>query len=162
MRAACLLSLILAILPQSVRAEDDERVRDEQTLREADLTWDGPALLRYFRQRTPTDEQRKAILSLIEQLGDGSFRVREKATKTLTTYGLTAIGPLKQGRANPDPEIANRCAKCLERLEKVPSGLLTAAVARMVARIKPDGGLDAVLSYLPQADDETAADGLRW
>src|SRR5713226_4500920 len=145
MRGVGLLFLILLFSPESLRAEDDERVRDEQTLREANMTWDGPALLNYFRQRTATDEQRKAILSLIDRLGDGAFRVREKASKDLMGYGLTAIGLLKQGRNNPDAEIANRCAKCLERLEKVPSGLLTAAVARMVGRVKPEGGLDAVL-----------------
>jgi hypothetical protein len=161
-RSAITLFVIYATFAGPLRAEDEERIRDEQTLREAHLTWDGPALVGYFRQRTPTEIQRQSIQNLIRQLDDRSFRVRENATKELTGFGLTAIGLLKQGKASADPEIASRCAKCLAQVEAVPSGLLTASVARMVGRVKPAGGLDAILAYLPMADDDAASEGLRW
>lgn len=161
-RAALISLLFLLSLANYLRAEDDERVRDEQTLREANLAWDDASLLDYFRCRTPTAAQRQRIDSLIEQLGHPSFRVREMASKELVALGLTAVAQLRQGRRSDNPEIANRCGKCLDAIEIVPSGVLTAAVARMTGRIKPLGGLEAILAYLPLADDDTASDGLRW
>jgi len=161
-RTATFSSLLLLLLIHPLRAEDDERVRDEQTLREANLAWDGASLLDYFRRRTPTESQRLNIDSLIEQLGHPSFRVREMATKRLVDYGFAAVGQLKLGRRSDNPEIASRCGKCLDTIETVPSGVLTAAVARMTGRVKPEGGLDVILAFLPLADDDTASDGLRW
>src|SRR5262245_51384661 len=122
-RTAALSSLLLLLLIHPLRAEDDERVRDEQTLREANLAWDGASLLDYFRRRTPTEAQRQKIDALINQLGHPSFRLREIAAKRLTEQGLTAVAQLKRGRRSDDPEIANRCAKCLDTIETVPSGV---------------------------------------
>src|SRR5262249_17458402 len=161
-RTATFSSLLLLLLIHPLRAEDDERVRDEQTLRQANLAWAGASLLDYFRRRTPTASQRLNIDSLIEQLGHPSFRIREMAAKKLLGYGFAAVAQLKQGRRSDNPEIASRCTKYLDAIEIVPSGVLTAAVARMTGRIKPDGGLEAILSFLPLADDDTASDGLRW
>ncbi|MFL5339864.1 MAG: HEAT repeat domain-containing protein [Gemmataceae bacterium] len=145
-----------------VAADDEERTRDEQILRDAGLTWDGPALLDYFHKRTIGDAQREQIQALIQKTGDSSFKVRQAASRELEALGLTAVGPLKQAERSRDPEVARRARAALAKIEKVPSNLLTAAVARMVGRVKPPAGLEALLAFVPLADDEMAADAIRW
>ncbi|HEV3144242.1 MAG TPA: hypothetical protein VGZ47_10185, partial [Gemmataceae bacterium] len=157
-----LAALILLSFAGALPAEDEERERDEQALRDAKVKPDGQSLLDYFRKRSLTDEQRQQILALIDRLGNDSFLERQKASAELESYGLTAIALLKQGQSNSDPEVAARCARCLQKLEAVPSSVLTAAVSRMLGRAKPAGGLETMLAQLPLADDEYVADAMRW
>src|SRR5713101_8580149 len=56
---------------------------DEALLKAAGLTGDGPALLDYFRKRTVQSVDPKKIKSLIKQLDDDSFQVRERASEEL-------------------------------------------------------------------------------
>src|SRR5262249_41370660 len=75
--------------------------------------------------------------------------------------GLPAVGLLRQGLNDPDVEIARRCERCLQRIERVPSTKLSAAVARMVAKRRPTGAAAVLLAYLPFADDDTVTEELR-
>jgi hypothetical protein len=134
---------------------------DEATLKAARLGSDGPSLLGYFRQRTVGEADRARIVSLIRQLGDPAFAVREKASAELEAVGLPAVGLLRQAERDPDVEIVRRAERCLQRIEKVPSTALSAAAARLVARRPPDGAADVLLNYLPLADDETVGDEVR-
>jgi hypothetical protein len=143
-------------------AEDEEREHDEQVLRDAKIKPDEASMLDYFRKRSLSDEQRQAILTLIGRLGNDSFLERQKASEQLEAYGLKAISLLKQGQNNPSPEVAARCARCLQKLEAVPSNILTAAVSRMLGRLKPAGALETMLVQLPLAEDEYVADAMRW
>jgi hypothetical protein len=155
------ISFLLALAVR-LHADDEERERDEQLLRDAKIKPDGASLLEYFRKRSLSDEQRQQILTLIAQLGNDAFLQRQKASAQLETYGLKAISLLKQGQSNPNPEVAARCARCLQKLESVPSNLLTAAVSRMLGRVKPAGALETMLAQLPLAEDEYVADAMRW
>src|SRR5207244_3907918 len=97
--AACRFPLVALVFLSSLYtafAEDPERVRDEQILREAGIAFDGPALLSYFRKRSISDEQRQQILDLIRKTGDESFAVRRKGSADLEALGLTAISLLRQ------------------------------------------------------------------
>lgn len=143
-------------------ADDDDRGRDEEVLRGAGVTLTGSDLLDYFRQRNLTEAQRKTIEALIAQTGHQSFRVREKASNDLEQQGLKAISLLKRYVNHSDPEIARRCRLSLERLEKVPSEAVSAAAARMLGRLKPEGTVDMLLAQLPLAEDEYVADAMRW
>src|SRR5205823_1725376 len=59
-----------------------------------------------------------------------------------------------------DPEVAARAERCLARLEKVPSSALSRAAARILARERPPGTADAVLAFLPEADDDRVTEEL--
>src|SRR5438046_4714972 len=72
----------LASLSADVPATDT--AEDEALLKSAKIATDGPALLEFFRKRTLTDADRTKITVCIRQLGDGSFKVREVASKELT------------------------------------------------------------------------------
>ncbi len=151
----------MAVAVACLAAPASDAPDDEQLLRTAQIGTDGPSLLAYFRARTVTAADRRRIETLIRQLGDPAFAVRERASAELVACGLPAIGPLRQAQADADVEVARRAERCLERIERVPSGALTAAAARLIARRKPAGTIGVLLAYLPVADDEGVADEIR-
>jgi hypothetical protein len=134
---------------------------DDRILKTAGIGTDGPSLLAYLRMRTVSAADRQRIESLIRQLGDPAYTVRERAMNELVGCGMPAVGPLRQAQADPDVEISRRAQRCLERIERVPSAALSSAVARGVAKQKPSGAVGVLLAYLPVADDETVADEVR-
>ena len=81
---------------------------DEKLLQTARIGVDGPGLLDYFRQRTTTAAQQNHVLALIRQLGDDSFKVRQKATAELAALGPAAVPFLRRSLNDPDQEIAER------------------------------------------------------
>jgi hypothetical protein len=134
---------------------------DEQILQAAQIGNDDSSLIAYFRQRTVGDTDRQRIETLIRQLGDPAYAVRERAGAELVACGLPAVGPLRQAQTDLDVEVARRAERCLQRIERVPSTALSAAAARLVAKRKPSGAVGVLLDYLPLADDETVADEVR-
>src|SRR5262245_15827498 len=139
-----------------------EPVSDEQLLKQARIPDDGPGLVAYFRQRTVAGNDRQRIETLVDRLGDPVYTVRERATADLIASGLPAVTLLRRAAATQeDVEVARRAERCLSAIERVPSASLSAAVARLMAKRKPEGAVGALLAYLPMADDESVADEVR-
>src|SRR6516165_7799006 len=65
------------------KSEPGTDAADEALLKTAGLTGDGQALLDFFRQRTVQRVDPAKIKSLINQLDDESFQVREQASAEL-------------------------------------------------------------------------------
>jgi HEAT repeat protein len=147
--------------PSRVVAAPDTVAADEQTLREAKVGGDGPALLEFLRQRTLASAQRENILALIRRLGDEDWAEREKATAALKRLGAAAVPLLRQAMDDPDAEVSRRAELCLQRIESVAGPAVSAAVVRVVAVRKPAGAAEALLAYLPFADDSGVADEVR-
>jgi hypothetical protein len=127
---------------------------DEETLRQAKVGPEGPALLEYLRQRTPTDEDGRKIDGLIKQLGDESFERREQASQALMKYGRMARGPLRLAAEDVDAEVARRARRCLDEIESGANLEIQLAVLRRIGRRPPDGAAEVLLRFLPFADDE--------
>jgi hypothetical protein len=152
-------AVLIASLAFAAAAEPPS---DEQLLKQAQIPDDGPGLVAYFRQRTVAGSDRQRIDTLIERLGDPVYTVRERATADLIASGLPAVTLLRRAAANQDDvEVARRAERCLAAIERVPSATLAAAVARLIAKRKPQGAVVALLAYLPLADDEAVADEVR-
>jgi hypothetical protein len=66
--------------------------------------WAGPKL---------TEKQAAEARRLIQQLGDGDYRVREEASNKLARMGSAVEPILREGFALPDPEIRSRCQSIL-------------------------------------------------
>src|SRR5262249_44566306 len=112
--AGCLL---FAGLPGTA-ADPEPAQGDEQLLRAASLTTDGPALPAFFRKRTQGSIERDKLAALLEHLGDKSGEVREKAAAELVAVGPVAIPPLRQlARDADEPDLAGRARQCLQLLE---------------------------------------------
>src|SRR4051812_8960516 len=98
---ACLSGVVLvALLPLSLRADDDEKL-----LAGAGYNAVEKDLLEFFRSRTLTDAARKKIETLIGRLASTEFEEREKATEALIKKGTPAIPFLKRAADDADLEV---------------------------------------------------------
>src|SRR4051794_23614781 len=114
------LSLLLfpwAVLLGILHAEDRTRAFDEATCKAAGLSADGPALLDFFRKRTPNDADLARLGENVRRLGDRSYRVRAQASATLKAAGRSAVPLLRQALQGPDAEIGRRAEECLRHIE---------------------------------------------
>jgi HEAT repeat protein len=140
----------------SLAAEDDvsRRIR-----RDAWMAWwrntDGPALLAELRKRTLTSEGQAKIEALVRDLGDEVFAVREKAGAELIAYGTLAVPFLREATKSADLERKRRAETCLHLIANKPGNALPAAAPRLLALRKPPGAVEALLAYLPYADNDT-------
>jgi hypothetical protein len=138
----------------------DEAAMDEKLLRDAKLTVDGPALLKYFRDRTYKEPDPKKVAQLISELGDKDFPVREKAYSDLLTLGPPVLGALKEAINSKDEEVSKRAAELRVRIEERADPVIQAATARLIGHRKPEGAAEVLLLYLPFAADDNVIDDI--
>ena len=136
-------------------------VTDEQVLRDNKIPTDGPGLLQFFRQHIVQTADENRIKVLIRQLGDDDFNRREDASIQLNGIGLRARPFLQAAASDSDAEIAHRAKECLKHVDEGTAAAVVGAAIRTVAKLKPEGGADALLAYLPSAADETLAEEVR-
>jgi hypothetical protein len=159
---AALLSLVLAPPAGRLSAADAPgEAADERTLKAAGLGVDGPALLEFFRKRIPTGVDRETLLTLLRQLGDNDFDVREQAAARLTALGPVAAPLLQQALKSPDVEVVRRAERCLKAIGAGPNAAVQAAAARLLAARRPEGAAEVLLAYLPFAEEASVNDEVR-
>src|SRR5947209_7755161 len=109
-------ALLFCSLSQAARPGEEEqrRAEDVKLLQAAGVASDGPALLEFFRKKTPSEEQRPQIEELIQQLGSKNYKVREKATKQLMALGHVAVSRLTEALQHTDFEVVARAQQCLK------------------------------------------------
>jgi hypothetical protein len=153
---------LMVVVPTGIRSAEPERVRaDEETVKQAGLGTDGPALLTFFRQRTPGADVQAKVANLVEDLGNDRFRVRDRATRELVVLGPVAGTLLRQALKNPDLEVVRRAERCLKEIDRSIQPDLQSAAARLLAHRAPPGTAEALLAYLPFAPDEYVGEELR-
>ncbi len=132
-------------------------------LTEALRRGDDNALLDFFRRRRLSIDERVHVQSLLDQLGDGSFLIRENAVAALVKFGPRAAGMLRRAARHPDAEIAERARQVLARDTKLPPVLaLSVALGRIEGRDNgPPDTVAILLDYLPDAATEEFADKVR-
>jgi HEAT repeat protein len=154
------LALVLATLPaaqQPVKPPAPAAVLspDEQALKSAYLAATGPALLDFFRKRTPPGPDDERIAELIKGLNDNSATARDQACGELVSLGVAAVPRLREAANHlDDPETSSRAHKCLQSIEGAPGAAVVTSAARLLAAQKPAGAAEALLGYLPFADDD--------
>jgi hypothetical protein len=145
------LLIPLAGTPSS-GAEDEVEKADEKLLQDARVGTDGPALLAFFRSRTPTEGDEQRMRQLVRQLGSDSFEAREEASRALTERGTVALKLLRAALNDPDKEIARRAEACIGEIEANSGPSLPSAAIRLLARREPTTASGVLLAYLPFAD----------
>jgi hypothetical protein len=152
---------LLLSLAEERPAPDPELVHAEKVLRERNITPDGATLLRFFRARTLGEAERQRLAEKIDQLGAEDFAVREQATQTLINAGRLAVPFLKPAVDDRDPERARRARRCLEIVESRAEDAALIAAARVLADRQPDGAAEALLAFVPGADEEFVEAAMR-
>jgi HEAT repeat protein len=115
---------------------------------------EGPSLLAALRKRTLTPEDRTHIRDLLAKLGSEDYATREGATRELFELGRRSLTQLQEAAKDRDAEIARRAKQLIERIELEPEHHLPVAAIRILAVRKPAGSVEALLAYLPYAEDE--------
>ncbi len=163
-RFACLFIVCLLDWPGRFTgaAEPSHLSGDEQKLSNAGLATDGPALLDFFRRQTLTSSARENLATLTQQLGDKSFKVRDKASAELRTMGMIAVPFLRQAATSADLEVACRADACLRHIEAKDLRVgVPAAAARLLAARKPEGATEVLLAFVPSIENDTVVEEVR-
>jgi HEAT repeat protein len=157
MPAALTLIAALVVGPAALAGAPDGD--DEKLLQSAGLATDTPGLLEFFRLRSRTDADRTHLTTLVRQLGDQTTEAR--ATAELIAWGPPAVVPLRRAVNDLDnPAVARRARKCLLAIEGPDARALPAAAARLLAARAPASTVDALLAYIPHADDPTVTEAI--
>jgi len=152
----------LAGASSDVAAADNPAVTDEQTLRDARLETDGPALVEFLRKRTlrPGDEEK--IAGLVRQLGSPSYKERSKASSALAARGIAALSALDRALQDADLEVVRRAAQAIRHIKDRDTGpAVTLAAVRLLKVKKPAAAVETLLAFLPFAENDGVADEVR-
>jgi HEAT repeat protein len=143
---------LLSVLP--ALAADDAASADEETLKSAGVGSDAPALVAFLHKHVLADKEREAIESLIRQLGDERFAVREEASDKLVMTGVPAVSFLRAALRDANTEIVRRAGQCLHEISGATDPAVLAAAVRSLARSKPPETLAVLLEFFPFAGEE--------
>jgi HEAT repeat protein len=142
---------------ETVKAKLSNTPGAKEKCRDAWAKWwkdsaDPEKLVGELRKRTLKDVERDKVLELIKKLGDDDFDVRQKAQEDLQAMGPAVLYFLKKSMDDPDVEIRDRSKKLIAQLEK-DKAPLSPITPRLMAFRKPKGAAEALLAFLPFADD---------
>jgi HEAT repeat protein len=132
------------------------RPTDDQLFKDVHLETTGPALLEFFRRRATSTVDAKRLDELVKQLSDKTPAVHAKAAAELLGYGAVALPALRRAVNHADDEETSaRARKCLESVEGRKGSSLVQSAVRLLATRNPAGATEALLNYLPFADDDS-------
>jgi HEAT repeat protein len=157
------LWLILALSTgQAVGGETEEAARqDEQTLREAGVAIDAPALVKFFQDRTLSREEQARLAGTIGQLGAVSYQQRQEATIALVKAGVIARPFLMEATKGPDLEVQRRAELCLRQIDQSRDLTLAPAAARLLGHRRDPQAVAVLLNYLPFSPDVSTQEAVR-
>lgn len=161
-----LLSVVLAVavaacLTRAGGPASNTLSLDEQSLKQAGVGIDGPALLEYFHKRTPSEAEQTKLRQRAGQLGSTVFALRIQATDELIRAGRSALPALRDTAKKSDTETARRASYCIGVIEQNTRAGIAATASRVLAERKPAGAVEALLAYLPFVDDAWIEDEIR-
>jgi HEAT repeat protein len=121
---------------------------------------DADALLAEVRKRCLTDDQIVRAGALIRQLRDPSEEVRDRAQAGLLALGSNVVPLVQRAAEGTDPADdrggLRRCLQAFADQGRTPP--LPTAAPRLLALRRPAGAAQALLAYLPLADDALATE----
>lgn len=149
--AVGLLALLMSL---PVPAADEAGSADEETLKAAKIGTTPPELIAYLRKHTLPDKERQRVETLIRQLGDVNFSVREEACDQLVTLGAAAVPFLCEATRDSNLEVEKRANRCLSEINGAPEVSLLAAAVRSLVRQHPDETVPVLLEFFPFAGED--------
>ncbi len=145
-------------IPKNLPTGDDEK--DRKALRDAWAGWwrkvDGPGLVDEFRGRTLAPAEQDRVAELVTKLGDRDYRLRERATNDLVHMGGKTLSAVRAALRDPDGERAKRAEDIINRINQSAAKRVPIGTARLIALRRPELATEAMLAYLPFADEDDA------
>jgi len=135
--------------------------QDEQVLKSAGIATDGSSLLEYFRKRTPSPEDQLTLKKRAQQLGSTAHPIRVQATTDLIRAGRAALPYLRDMAKKNDLEVTRRARYCIDVIEQNTRLGVPAHAARVLVERNPPGAVEALLAYLPFADESWVEEEIR-
>ena len=130
-------------------------VGDEAVLKAVKLQTTDDALLDFFRKRTPPAPAKETLVELVKKLGGKDPAVCDAAQAHLIAVGQAAVPLLRQAANNVDDvEGSSRAKVCLQHIEGAAAANLVVNAARLLAARRPTGAAEALIGYLPYAEDD--------
>src|SRR5437762_1981440 len=130
-----LLLVTLELVPQrEVSGQVVGDSPDVLLLTKTGISLDSSTLIDFFLQRTVTKGRHQEAAHLVRELGDMSFKIRDKAAVSLRKLGLSAEHALQEAVRSPDAEVQRRARACLDHIAKLPRSrsVVTAAIRVLV------------------------------
>jgi hypothetical protein len=155
MNARYLVSLLLCccLLTPAFAAEPGPAPLEEKTLKAVKLDVDGAALVEFFRKRVAGDVEKAKLKALSEQLADKAKC--DQAARELVCLGAVSIAALRAAANNADDlDRAALARRCLTAVTGPEAASIPIAAARLLSLRKPPGAVEALMAYLPFADDD--------
>jgi HEAT repeat protein len=154
------LACLSGYMAAGQQAKDKEKEKDvspdEKALKDVHVEPTGPGLVEFFRKRATTELDATLVKGLIDKLNDKTAGDRDSAFGDLVSFGVAAVPALRQASNNLDDlEAAARARQCLHAIEGEPGRILTRTAARLLAERRPAGAAEALLAYLPFAEDDS-------
>jgi hypothetical protein len=164
-RSPGFLAVVLGAFIVAVNAQGADLpasfARDEELLKNARIATDGPGLLEFIRKKcTLSAVTAEHIDSLIERLGDNSFRKREQASADLKAIGSAALAALRRALRAPDAEISRRAADAIEFIQSGTMSSRLCAAAHLLQDRRPDGAGRVLIDWLPFIEDSTVQEAI--
>jgi HEAT repeat protein len=130
---------------------------DDAILRAAKLGVTAEAALEFFRLRTPPGPGGDKVQELVRQLGAPGQAERDEAQRKLVAIGPPAMSLVRTAANNIDEaEASTRARQILAAVEGNKASELVIHNARVLAARKPAGAAEAILAYLPYAEDNSS------
>lgn len=131
-------------------------LNDEQVLKNVSVDTSGTGLLDFFRQRVRSGVDAEHVDKLTKQLSDKTEAVHAKTMGELVGLGPLAVPALRRTVNHADnEETVSRARKCLQAIEGSGGVAVVQSAVRMLVALGPAGAVEALINYLPFADDET-------
>lgn len=133
---------------------------DEALLRAEKIEPTEANLLKFFADRTLSEEKQRFFRSLVRNLGSEVYLIREKATKQLIAEGPPVLAFLRDAETDTNVERSARARECIEVIREKNKTAVPIAAAHLLARTpqkrdaSPAEAIRALLAYIPFADDD--------
>lgn len=133
---------------------------EEQLLATAPIDRTDAGLLDFLRKRALPKVENDAVKRQIQLLGNEPSDA-DRAMKQLVALGPLVVQELRNALKDAGAKAKPRVEECLKWIDGPQASELTRAVVRQLLRRRPAGTVEALLMYLPAADEESVADEAR-
>ncbi|MBI2804363.1 MAG: PQQ-binding-like beta-propeller repeat protein [Planctomycetes bacterium] len=146
---------------------------DEAILRRAKLPTDADGLVKFLNARILPESERPKIAGLVNTLGVGHYRTRELALRALVKRGPAVLEVVRSQIPLPavwqadtekrySTELIRRAEQAIQSIrEQEPEPAVIAAAVRVAAAREAPGLVEAMIGYLPFAEQDGLVEELR-